>query len=111
VSIGQLTYTEHGTAHLFGKLPATLDDTDVPADRVVVINDTVSIRASLAGAAKSVNFVGGAAGRSHMLLLGSDGQVYGFGNNIVGQLGMVRICVSAYLRFHCFGKSSEPRTR
>lgn len=82
---------EHGTAHIFGKLPSTLDGTAVPADRVVSVNDPIAIRATLAGAAKSTKFVGGAAGRSHMLLVGSDGHVYAFGNNIVGQLGIVRL--------------------
>ena len=93
---GQADQVEHGTAHLFGKLPSTLDDTAVPAERVVSVNDPIAIRATLAGAAKSSKFVGGAAGRSHMLLVGSDGHVYGFGNNIVGQLGIVRLTFSSF---------------
>lgn len=66
-----------------------IDGVDIPADRIVTVDEPIAIRASLGGATGSTKFIGGAAGRSHLLLVGSDGHVYGFGNNVVGQLGMV----------------------
>ena len=39
-------------------------------------------------------WVGGAAGRSHMLLCDDQGGVWGCGNNVVGQLGLVSVCAA-----------------
>ncbi|EJT48106.1 hypothetical protein A1Q1_02916 [Trichosporon asahii var. asahii CBS 2479] len=41
------------------------------------------------GLGNDVKWVGGAAGRSHWFLLDSKGGVWGSGNNVVGQLGLV----------------------
>lgn len=38
---------------------------------------------------REVKWISGAAARSHMMLLASDGSVWGCGNNVFGQLGLV----------------------
>ena len=41
------------------------------------------------GLSRGTKFVGGAAGRSHMLLVDNEGGVWGCGNNVLGQIGLV----------------------
>lgn len=83
----KLTHAVHGIAHLFGRLPtASL----VPGNTDVVSEHTpMKVSPRSVGLPKGVKWVDGAAARSHTLLVASDGSVWGCGNNVFGQLGLV----------------------
>lgn len=52
--------------------------------------DAIKLSAEHVGSsAKGAKFVAGACARSHCLLVDDQGEVWGCGNNVVGQLGLV----------------------
>lgn len=73
---------------MFGKPPATSLATT--PEGTISEQKPLRISPSAVGLPKGITFVGGAAARGHALLVDSRGGVWGVGNNVVGQLGMVR---------------------
>jgi hypothetical protein len=75
-----------GAAYLIGKLPTTA----YGKGGLIHDRDAVKIIPSHVGASvEGAKFVTGACARSHCLLVDDQGEVWGCGNNIVGQLGLV----------------------
>ena len=78
----------HGGAYLFGKPPVSSMAT-MP-DGTISEYAPVKIRPRDVGLPSGARWEGGYAARSHMFLIDSLGQVWGCGNNTMGQLGLVR---------------------
>lgn len=74
----------HGAAYLFGRPPAM-----VQSNGVISESTPLKISPSSVGSPKGTKWVNGAAGRSHFLLVDSKGDVWGCGNNVFGQIGVV----------------------
>lgn len=75
-----------GLAHLFGRVPGI---GPVSKKGIVPHDAPMHVSPRNVGLGDDVKWVGGAAGRSHWFLLDSKGGVWGSGNNVVGQLGLV----------------------
>ncbi|ODN94743.1 hypothetical protein L198_04887 [Cryptococcus wingfieldii CBS 7118] len=76
----------YGAAYLFGRLPALAKD----PSGVVSENEPIKISPSSVGLPTDAKWVGGAAGRSHLLLVDSEGGAWGCGNNVLGQVGVAQ---------------------
>nr|XP_019010360.1 uncharacterized protein I206_04829 [Kwoniella pini CBS 10737]OCF49141.1 hypothetical protein I206_04829 [Kwoniella pini CBS 10737] len=76
----------HGAAYIFGKPPsASLSDSP---NGIISQHAPVKISPSSVGLPKGAKFVSGAAARGHLLLVDDQGDVWGCGNNVVGQIGL-----------------------
>ncbi|KIR62535.1 hypothetical protein I314_03480 [Cryptococcus bacillisporus CA1873] len=73
----------HGAAYLFGRPPAMVQSNGVISENIPLKISPLSV-----GSPEGTKWVNGAAGRSHFLLVDSRGDVWGCGNNIVGQIGV-----------------------
>ncbi|KAK8853246.1 hypothetical protein IAR55_003948 [Kwoniella newhampshirensis] len=76
----------YGAAYIFGKPPCPSLATE--AGGIISEHHPKKISPTSVGLKTGVKWVGGAAGRSHLFLLDSDGGVWGCGNNVVGQIGL-----------------------
>nr|XP_031861731.1 uncharacterized protein CI109_002963 [Kwoniella shandongensis]KAA5528803.1 hypothetical protein CI109_002963 [Kwoniella shandongensis] len=76
----------HGAAYIFGRPPSPSLATEDGG--VISEHYPNKISPSSVGLRQGVKWVGGAAGRSHLFLLDSEGGVWGCGNNVVGQIGL-----------------------
>lgn len=74
----------HGAAYLFGRPPAMVQSNGIISENIPLKISPLSV-----GSPGGTKWVNGAAGRSHFLLVDSRGDVWGCGNNIVGQIGVV----------------------
>jgi alpha-tubulin suppressor-like RCC1 family protein len=78
-----------GTAWLFGRnQPAALG---VPGVDAISENAPRSLRATDLGAPPGTKFVSAACGRSHSVLVASNGRVWTAGLNSLGQVGIIDI--------------------
>ena len=77
-----------GNALIFGRSPALA----LGANNQGIIYEHAPLRITPASVdlPRGVTFVDGAAARTHFLLVDSTGGVWGIGNNVVGQIGLVR---------------------
>ena len=77
-----------GNAYIFGKCPGVA----YAANTNGVIPDNAPLKFVPAsfGLPYGARFVGGSAGRLHCFLLDSEGGVWGCGQNVFGQVGVVR---------------------
>ncbi|WRT70196.1 uncharacterized protein IL334_007190 [Kwoniella shivajii] len=76
----------YGAAYIFGKPPSP--SLASAPDGIISEHAPVKISPSSVGLTKGAKFVHGAAGRGHVLLVDSQGDVWGCGNNVVGQIGL-----------------------
>lgn len=76
-----------GTAWLFGRNERSV--LGAPGD-VISENSPIKLTPQALGASKSTKFVNAACGRSHTLLVGSEGQVWTCGANNMGQVSQCR---------------------
>ncbi|KAI9634109.1 regulator of chromosome condensation 1/beta-lactamase-inhibitor protein II [Dioszegia hungarica] len=75
----------HGIAILFGRLPSSHF---APGNGYISEQIPRKLSPRTLGMGREVKWISGAAARSHMMLLASDGSVWGCGNNVFGQLGL-----------------------
>lgn len=76
-----------GTAWLFGRNERSV--LGAPGD-VISENSPIKLTPQALGASKGTKFVNAACGRSHTLLVGSEGQVWTCGANNMGQVSQYR---------------------
>lgn len=87
----KLNPTVHGVAHLFGKIPT--GGLGPSGSKGIVPHDQpLHIAPHSAGLAQDARWVDGSVGRSHFFLIDNEGGVWGCGNNVAGQLGLVSTC-------------------
>jgi alpha-tubulin suppressor-like RCC1 family protein len=76
----------YGAAYLIGKVPAA----SYGAGGLIHDRDAVKLSPALLGSSvKGAKFVTGACARAHCFLVDDQGEVWGCGSNVVGQLGLV----------------------
>ncbi|WVQ84629.1 hypothetical protein IAT38_006784 [Cryptococcus sp. DSM 104549] len=80
-----------GAAYIFGRPPSP--HLSESMNGIIPENVPVKISPTSVGLPKGTKWVSGAAGRGHLLLVDSEGGVWGCGNNVVGQVGLP-VCVS-----------------
>lgn len=71
---------------MFGKLPALAP---VGSKGIVPLDKPIHVSPRAVGLPAGSKWVGGAVGRYHFFLLDDKGTVWGAGQNILGQLGLV----------------------
>lgn len=106
----------HGAAYLFGRPPAMVQSNGVISEDIPLKISPLSV-----GSPEGTKWVNGAAGRSHFLLVDSRGDVWGCGNNIVGQIGLVSDvrstsggemrAKSSFLTARCYGRGQIDQSR